>query len=371
MTVPQDPPELAPTPGVASADAWTGPAPEPAAAPPVVVVLVTHDPGWWFEETLASVADQTYAHTSVLVVDSASADADAVRARVASVLPTAHLRRLEHDHGFGAAANEALAAVQGATFLLLCHDDVRLAPDAVQVMVEEAYRSNAGVVGPKIVDWHRPERLLQVGMGADRYGQPAPFVERGDLDQSQHDAVRDSFYIPGAATLVRADLFQALQGFDPEITFHGDDLDLGWRARVAGARVVVAPAARVGHLEALGQRRPVDDRRRLQARHRLRVVRVADTFGTRLRTMPLGVPPHGGRAAPLGRLRTFPSRPRRRVGVDLEHPSRRFHSAPSPTARRGPTGARPRRAGLPVAAERSSLRLSAWATRSRRCVGGP
>ena len=152
------------------------------------------------------------------------------------MLPTAHLRRLEDDLGFGVAANEALGAVQGASFLLLCHDDVRLAPDAVQVMVEEAYRSNAGVVGPKIVDWHRPERLLQVGMGADRYGQPAPFVERGDLDQSQHDAVRDSFYIPGAATLVRADLFQALRGFDPEITFHGDDLDLGWRARVAGAQ---------------------------------------------------------------------------------------------------------------------------------------
>ncbi len=316
-------------------------------------------------------ADQTYAHTSVLVVDSASTDADAVRARVASVLPTAHLRRLEHDHGFGAAANEALAAVQGATFLLLCHDDVRLAPDAVQVMVEEAYRSNAGVVGPKIVDWHRPERLLQVGMGADRYGQPAPFVERGDLDQSQHDAVRDSFYIPGAATLVRADLFQALQGFDPEITFHGDDLDLGWRARVAGARGrgrAGGPGrAPRGTRAATTRRRPssAPGPSPTPGGPRRRHVRHATAHGA------VGLPPHGGRAAPLGRLRTFPSRPRRRVGVDLEHPSRRFRSAPSPTARRRPTGPRPRRAGLPVAAELPSLRLSAWATRSRRCVGGP
>jgi GT2 family glycosyltransferase len=257
------------------------------AAPSVVVVLVVHDPGWWFEETLTSLAAQEYSNLSVLVVDAASADGDAVRGRVAAVLPSAHLRRLEVNDGFGMAANEALKAVQGAAFYLLCHDDVRLEPDAVQVMVEEAFRSNAGMVGPKLVDWRHADQLLSVGMGADRFGQPAPYVERGDLDQAQHDAVRDVFYLPGAVTLVRADLFEALGGFDPAITYHGDDLDLGWRAHVAGARVVVAPAARVAHLEALGQRRPIDDRRRLQARHRLRVVRVADRAGTRLRVVPV------------------------------------------------------------------------------------
>jgi len=288
VTVPEDPPDLVPAPADAIAEPRPMPVVEqPAVAPSVVVVVVAHDPGWWFEETLASVAAQHYANTSVLVVDAASSDAEGLRVRVAAVLPGAHLRRLEEGVGFGAAANEALRAVQGAAFLLFCHDDVRLEPDVIQVLVEEAFRSNAGIVGPKLVDWHHADRLLQVGMGADRFGQASPYVERGDLDQSQHDAVRDAFFIPGAATLVRADLFEALHGFDPAITFLGDDLDLGWRAHVAGARVVVAPAARVAHLEALGVRRPVDDRRRLQARHRLRALRVADTLGTRLRTVPV------------------------------------------------------------------------------------
>lgn len=268
-------------------DPGSGPDDPPGPAPAVVVTVVAHDPGWWFEETLASIAAQDYPNISVLVVDTASTDAAAVRDRVAAVLPEAHLRRLDTDPGFAAAADEVLVAVQGAAFHLFCHDDVRLAPDTVRLLVEEAYRSNAGVVGPKVVQWADERRLLSVGMGSDRYGQPVHYVERGDLDQSQHDAVRDVFYVPGGATLVRADLFVALGGFDRSMTFHGEDLDLCWRAHVAGARVIVAPAARVAHLEALGVRRPVDDRRRLQQRHRLRAMRTSTTLGTRVRTTPL------------------------------------------------------------------------------------
>jgi len=275
--------------GAAFADGYLAaddPAPDPGPAPAVVAVMVAHDPGDWFVETLTSLAAQDYPALSVLVVDAASADPVGLRERVAAILPEAHLRRLDENPGFAMAADEALVAVQGAAFLLFCHDDVRLAPDAVRLLVEEAFRSNAGIVGPKLVDWSDERRLLSVGMGADRFGHPAPYVERGDLDQEQHDAVRDVFFIPGAATLVRADLFAAIGGFDPQITFHGEDLDLCWRAHAAGARVIVNPAAVVAHLEALALRRPVDDRRRLQARHRLRTMRASDTFGTRLRAVP-------------------------------------------------------------------------------------
>lgn len=258
-------------------------------APAVVVVMVTHDPGWWFSETLTSIAEQQYPQISVLVIDAGSADPDGVRDRVAAVLPEAHLRRLDSNPGFGPAANESITAVQGAAFHLLCHDDVRLEPGVVGTLVEESFRSNAGVVGPKLVEWADPTRLLSVGMSSDHYGQPSPFVERGDLDQEQFDSVRDVLYLQGAVTLVRSDLFEVLGGFDPEITFHGEDLDLGWRAHNAGARVVVAPEARVAHLEALGERRPVDDRRRLQARHRIRTRLVSTTFATRLRTTPFAV----------------------------------------------------------------------------------
>ncbi|HZQ26802.1 MAG TPA: glycosyltransferase family 2 protein [Acidimicrobiales bacterium] len=252
-------------------------------APPVVAVVVTHDPGPWLEECLAALAAQDYPSLSVLVVDAASAEDPTPR--VASVLPTAYVRRITGNPGFGPAANEVLQVVEGASHFLFCHDDVAPAPDTVRLLLEEAFRSNAGIVAPKLVDWDEPEHLLQVGMGADKSGAPVPAVEHGELDQEQHDAVRDVFVAPGGCTLVRADLFAALGGFDPKVSFFGEDLDLSWRAQIAGARVVVAPGARVRHREsmsrgerAVGDVVPADNAalraavRPLQLRHRLRAV---------------------------------------------------------------------------------------------------
>ena len=52
-------------------------------------------------------------------------------------------------------------------------------------------------------------------MAVDHYGVPFSGIEPGEVDQEQHDAVRDVFFVSDAAMLVRADLFHELGGFDP------------------------------------------------------------------------------------------------------------------------------------------------------------
>ena len=261
----------------------------PPTAPAVVAVVVARDPGDWFAETMRALADQDYPNLSILVIDADSPEP--VKPRVAASAPGAFVRRLEEDPGFGTAANEVLEVVDGAAFFLFCHDDVAPDPGVVRLLVEEAYRSNAAVVGPKLVSWDDPRRLLQVGQGMDHAGYGVPIVERGELDQSQHDAVRDVFTVPGPCTLVRADLFSEIGGYDEGITDFLDDVSLCWRARIAGARVIVAPDARVRHRDVLADRRGHDQRRRLQARHRLRIV--LSCYG------PLGLVPAVAKSAVL------------------------------------------------------------------------
>jgi len=227
-------------------------------APPIVAVVVVCDAGEWLEETLAAVGEQDYPNLSVLVVDAGSSEDPT--ARIAALLPGAHVRRVGRGRGFGQAANEVIGAVEGAAYYLFCHDDAAPRPDAARRLVEEALRSNAGVVSPKLVAWEDPRRLLALGSGADRVGVVHPLVERGELDQGQHDGPRDVFAAAPGALLVRADLFEVLGGFDLIAAGGGEELDLSWRAHVAGARVVVAPDAAVRHLEA-GPRRPQVPRR--------------------------------------------------------------------------------------------------------------
>ena len=255
--------------------------------PPVVAVVVTRNPGPWFEDTLASFGHQDYDDLTVLVVDCGSHDDPTPR--VAEVLPRAFVRRLEDGSGFADAANEALHAVEGATFLLLCHDDVVLDPPAVRFLVEEGYRSNAGILGPKLVSAENPEVLLEVGRSIDRFGAPYTGIEPGEVDQEQHDGVRDVFYVPTAVMLVRTDLFTELEGIDPA-TFPGaEDLDLCWRARLAGARVLVVPDARATHRQAAtdGLRDEHPDEFAM-ARSRVRVLLTSYSLHKLLWLVPVG-----------------------------------------------------------------------------------
>jgi GT2 family glycosyltransferase len=253
----------------------------------VAAVVVTRGRGPALEHALQSLGAQDYPSLAVLVVDVGLGDDPA--GRVATALPDAFVRRVPNA-GFARAANEALYAVRNANYLFICRDDVVVDPPAVRLMLEEAYRSNAGIVGPKVVDVEHPDVLLEVGRSIDRFGTPHTGIEPGEIDQEQHDGVRDVFYVSDTAMLVRTDLFHELGGFNPAAFPGAEDLDLCWRARLAGARVMVAPDARV--------RRPADTDRSgngaapdpaLMARNRIRTVLTLSATRTLLWVVPVGV----------------------------------------------------------------------------------
>ena len=247
--------------------------PEIQQAPPVVAVVVVHEPGDWFEETLDALADQDYPNLRFLFLDTTVQGGGDLETRIKLRLPKSFVRNVGANVGFGATANEVLRLVEGDKgFFLFCHDDVAPAPDAVRLLVEEIYRSNAGVVGPKFVEWDDPGVLQSVGLGVDRFGEVDLGIDPGELDQEQHDGVRDVFALPAAFLLARADLFREIDGFDPAISFYGDDIELCWRLHHSGARVVVVPAAVVRHRGQLVERRPDINHTVVAARHRMRTV---------------------------------------------------------------------------------------------------
>ncbi|MFV0316665.1 MAG: glycosyltransferase family 2 protein [Microthrixaceae bacterium] len=253
-------------------------------APPVVAVVVTKDPGTWFEEVLSSLEAQDYPQLSILVVDNGG-KVDPTE-RIADVAPFAFVKRLDEDQGFSSAVNEAVGSVEGAPFLLVCHDDVVLEPDAVTELVAEAFRSNSGVVGPKLRDAAHPGQLSSVGLSVDRYGAARELVDDGELDQSQHDISRDLFAVTDACVLVRADLFDTVDGFSEAIPFFGEDIDLCWKVHLAGAKVRYCHRAVAYHRRRFAERRSTDAEDRLELRHQARMTLASHDAASLVRIVP-------------------------------------------------------------------------------------
>lgn len=260
-------------------------------APAVVAVMVVRQaslgPGEPldadFEQVLLALAQQDHPRLKCLflLVGPAGVDHGQLPDRIRSIVPSAFVRALDGNPGFGAAANEAARLVQGNGVFCFLHDDVALEPNVISVLAEELAQSNAGIVGPKLVEWDAPDLLQSVGLSVDRFGETDSFVEPGEVDQGQHDGVRDVFAIPSACLMIRADLFTEVGGFDPVIEYSGDDVDLCWRAHLAGARVLVVANVRARHRGTLWVRRPDLHIPGLAARARMRSVATL-TGGARL-----------------------------------------------------------------------------------------
>ena len=240
------------------------------AYPPVEIVVVAHASDEWFEDVLSSFAIQDYPDFKVTVLT--TGDESTMQSFVSEYLPEAEVIPVDSSDGHGKNLNTVLSYETNAAFFLFCDHDVALAPDALRLMVEESLRSNASVIGPKIVNWDRPDELLDIGCSVDKLGYQIPRIEPGELDQEQHDAVSDVFVISSTVALVRADLFRAISGFDEEMGMIGEDLDMCWRAHVAGARVITVPLAVARHREEKGEYRSDGDEEKLRERHRLRTI---------------------------------------------------------------------------------------------------
>lgn len=256
-----------------------------APAVPVVVSVVVANPCPTLPEVLEALVAQDYPlvqHVFFVtgVADPAGSD-DVVVDAITRALPSAVVRTVLGNPGYGPAQNELARMVDGDNGLFLfMHDDVALAPDAISQMVAEMFRSNAGLVGPKLVDWDDSSVLQHVGMGVDRTGEVDPIVLPGERDQEQHDAVGDVFCVPSACMLVRADLFRSVSGFSPDIDFGGEELDLCWRIHLTGGRVMVVPSAVGRHREAFATRNSDIDLAERRERHRVQTV-LSTTAGAR------------------------------------------------------------------------------------------
>lgn len=211
--------------------------------------MVTHDGGRLLGQVIDALEAQTYEQLEILAVDNGSTDGS--RELLFDRLGTDRVLVAGEDLGFTGAVSFALdariARHSPASWILLVHDDLVLEPDAVARLVEHVERDpRVAVAGPKLRTLHDPRYLQQVGMSADLTGRADSGVEEDELDHGQLDTVGRVLYVTTAGMFLRRETFEELGRFDPRYRMFREDLDLCWRAWIAGHDVEVVSRA-IGH----------------------------------------------------------------------------------------------------------------------------
>ncbi len=243
----------------------TTPTTVPHQTPRVCGVLVVHNGATWLEENLDSLVSQTRLPDRLVVIDVASGDNSLELLRshpeLRSAIPDLTVISAPQRLPFGEAVSEALAAISppddpATEWLWLLHDDSAADPHALARLLEAVRRSpSVGVAGPKVVQWDDPRRLVEMGHQLTRSGRRLDAPAFGEADQGQYDTRTDVLAVGTSGMLVRRQVFDEVHGFDAPFAQFGSDLDFGWRAQLAGHRVIVVPMARMR--EASASRRGV------------------------------------------------------------------------------------------------------------------
>ncbi|WP_282779252.1 bifunctional riboflavin kinase/FAD synthetase [Phaeodactylibacter xiamenensis] len=223
-----------------------------AEAPRVAIVILNYNGRTYLEQFLPKVLEHTSGNFEVIIADNGSTD-DSL-SFLAEAYPELRHIDLKTNYGFAEGYNQALAQVDAPYFLLL-NSDVEVTPGWLSPLVELLERDPAvGAVQPKILAYHEREKFEYAGAAGgwlDNLGYPfcrGRIFSVTETDKGQYDELQEVFWATGAAFLVRSSLYRQLGGFDGDYFAHSEEIDLCWRIKRAGYKIMARPRSVVYHV---------------------------------------------------------------------------------------------------------------------------
>ncbi|MCS7018336.1 MAG: glycosyltransferase family 2 protein [Cytophagales bacterium] len=220
--------------------------------PSLAIVILNYNGSNLLTEYLPLVLQHSPSWARIVVADNGSTDCSLqmLQAR----FPTVELIDLQANHGFAKGYNLALQQV-AADYYLLLNSDVEVTPQWVEpLMALISTNRQIFACQPKMLAKRQPQYFEYAGAAGglvDALGYPfcrGRLFHTTEPDEGQYNQPVSVFWASGACMLVRADLFHQLGGFDDDFFAHMEEIDLCWRAKNAGYRIMYCPESTVYHL---------------------------------------------------------------------------------------------------------------------------
>ena len=216
----------------------------------IAVIILNWNGRALMEEFLPSVIENT--RTEVIVADNGSTD-DSV-AMLNEKFPSIRVIRFDKNYGFAEGYNKAIAQTD-ATYTVLLNSDVEVTPNWLDapVALMEADKTIAAVQ-PMIraqKDKKRFEYAGAAGGFLDIYGYPycrGRIMTVVEEDHGQYDTLTDILWATGACLFIRTEVYKKEGGLDANFFAHQEEIDMCWRLRSRGYRIVCTPQSVVYHV---------------------------------------------------------------------------------------------------------------------------
>ena len=190
--------------------------------------------------------------TVVYLADNNSSD-DSIE-YVKANFPGVELVLLDKNYGFAGGYNRALRQIE-AEYLLLLNSDVAPGENWLPPLLDvlDADKEIAAC-SPKIKNYREPEQFEYAGAAGgfiDRYGFPycrGRIFDVVEKDDGQYDDTIPVFWGSGAALLIRSEIYNGSGGLDEDFFAHMEEIDLCWRIKNRGFKIVSVPQSVVYHL---------------------------------------------------------------------------------------------------------------------------
>jgi len=152
---------------------------------------------------------------------------------------------IKENCGFAEGNNVGMryALEKGSDYIVLLSNDTEADSNWLNEMIKTVESDlKIGICGSKVLDMYDRAIVRDMGIFCDIFGYPCASEKQNKLQYI------DVFYVSGCSMLIKRDVLEKIGCFDPKYFAFAEDLDLCWRAHLAGYKVVVNPKAIIYHI---------------------------------------------------------------------------------------------------------------------------
>lgn len=218
----------------------------------IAVVILNWNGKSFLEQFLQKVIDYSKNDADIIVADNASTD-DSIE-YLKYNFPEVKIIQNSFNAGFATGYNRALKQLKNKYFILL-NSDIEVTENWIKPVIE-LMESDQKIAAcqPKIRSFHHRDEFEYAGGAGgyiDKYGYPfcrGRIFQSMEKDHGQYDDVVEVFWASGACMFVRADLYHKYEGLDGDFFAHMEEIDLCWRFKNHGYKIMYCPDSMVYHV---------------------------------------------------------------------------------------------------------------------------